>query len=223
MKKSKWSLTGWTALFFILFLFLGYIVIQYVVLDPKTAGAVDGKMQLPNFPFKPWLVILYVHIIFGTIGLLTGPFQFLRRPTGKNAGGHRKLGYIYVTSIGLAGMVGLYLSWYASGGIAAKTGFFMLDVCWLATTSVAMMRIFQKKFSLHQQWMIRSYAVTLAFASFRLYLLPFTMFFHLDIQSAMGISSWLCWITNLAVVEWYFFRKKKKKSIPSGRRQYPVL
>lgn len=211
MKKLK-SKTLWISLFVTVFLFIAYVVIQYFFVSPKESGVVQGKLATPHFPYKPWIGFLYVHIVAGCTAFIIGPFQFLKRPVGKGAARHRKLGYIYVLSIVLAGLAGMYLCWFATGGIISGLGFFMLDLLWLVTTGMALRKVLQKKFTAHRQWMIRSYAVTFAFVTFRLYLLPFTLLFGLSIQTAIQIASWLCWITNLLLIELYLRKKSVNKA-----------
>lgn len=209
MKKIK-SNTFWITLFVTVFLFIAYVVIQYFFVSPKESGVVQGKLATPDFPYKPWVGVLYVHIVAGCTAFIIGPFQFFKKPVGKMAAHHRKLGYIYVLSILIAGLAGMYLCWFATAGIISGLGFFMLDLFWLLTTGIALRKVLQKKFISHQRWMIRSYAVTFAFVTFRLYLLPFTLLFDLSIQSAIQIASWLCWVTNLLLIELYLRRKSVK-------------
>jgi hypothetical protein len=203
-KSAKWK---WIILFTFVTLFMLYILIQYVVFSPKDAGIVQGKLQQTDFPYTPWIYFLCVHIAAGSVALVTGPFQFLKRPTGKAASLHRKLGYSYAAAIAAGGLSGMYLSYYATGGPATGLGFLMLDLCWLVSTSIAMQKIFQKKFIEHQNWMLRSYAVTLAFVSFRVLLIPIKLLGHLHIESAMSIAAWLCWIVNLGIAERMIRRK----------------
>ncbi|WP_413300007.1 DUF2306 domain-containing protein [Bacillus sp. 1P10SD] len=206
MKKIKQK-TGWITLFVMVFLFIAYVLIQYFIVSPKESGVVQGKLATPHFPYRPWIGVLYVHIVAGCTAFIIGPFQFFKKPVGKGASLHRKLGYIYVLSILFAGVAGMYLCWYATGGIISGLGFFMLDLLWLVTTGIALRMVLQKKFAAHRRWMIRSYAVTFAFVTFRLYLLPFTLLLNLSIQTAIQMSSWLCWITNLLLIELLLRRK----------------
>ncbi|WML56137.1 DUF2306 domain-containing protein [Neobacillus sp. PS2-9] len=70
---------------------------------------------------------------------------------------------------------------FATGEIISGLGFFMLELLWLVTTGIALRKVLQKNFAAHRHLMIRSYAVTFAFVTFRLYLLPFTL--HLTSRS----------------------------------------
>jgi hypothetical protein len=203
---------GWTLLFTVIILFTAYIVIQYILVNPRLAGVVNAKLNTPEFPFKPWILVLYIHIFTGSLAFIVGPFQFLRKPVGKRAGRHRIFGYVYVLSIALAGMAGMYLSWFATGGIVSGLGFFMLDLLWLSTTTIALVKVLRKKFTSHRQWMIRSYAITLAFVTFRLYLIPFVVLFRMSMDHSINIASWLSWITNLIVIELYFKYRSLKKN-----------
>lgn len=214
-KSHAWK---WVVLFSIVALFMAYIVIQYLIYSPQDAGAVQSKLKDPRFPYHPWVYLLYLHIAGGSIAFITGPFQFLRKPVGKKAGLHRKLGYGYVGSIAAASVAGAYLSFYATGGPIAGLGFFSLDIAWVVTTAAAMQKVLQKKFIEHQEWMLRSYSVTFAFVSFRVLSVLMMLLGHIPIQSAAPICAWLCWILNLCFTEWMIYRNRKAKSVkkPAG-------
>jgi hypothetical protein len=216
-KTWKWGL-----LFSIIFLFMAYIIIQYLIYSPKDAGLVSSKLKDAAFPYKPWVYILYLHIAGGSIAFVTGPFQFFRKPVGKKAGLHRKIGYAYVCSIIVASFAGAYLSYYATGGPIAGFGFLGLDIIWILVTVIALRKVFQKKFIEHQEWMLRSYAVTFAFVTFRILSILCMLIAHMPIQSATKICSWLCWILNLGIAEWMIYRKKKAKTAVKLKESYEV-
>jgi hypothetical protein len=50
--------------------------------------------------------------------------------------------------------------------------------------------------------MIRSYALTLAAMMLRLYV-PSAVVAGIPFESAYPLISWLCWVPNLIVAEWY--------------------
>jgi uncharacterized membrane protein len=148
-----------------------------------------------------WNWAFYQHIFLGGIALLTGWSQFSTRFRNRNLSTHRLLGKIYVVACILSGCAGLYLAFYATGGWVASLGFGGLAVLWLLTTSSAFLSIRKKAIDKHQQWMIRSYALTFAAVTLRIYL-PLSQIAQIEFLDAYRVIAWLCWVPNLLVAEW---------------------
>lgn len=196
---------GWT--FFILFaVAIGLYPLLYFILDMK-GGLLSTKTEsvLHN---KIWNTAFYLHISFGGLSLLTGWSQFSKKLRNKNLSLHRWLGKLYVISALMGGSAGLYLAFYATGGMVSTLGFAGLATAWLSSTLIAFGYIRQLKIELHQQWMIRSYALAFAAVTLRLWLPSFQIFTTMDFISSYKIIAWLCWVPNLAVSEWIIRRIK---------------
>ncbi|MCL6663102.1 MULTISPECIES: DUF2306 domain-containing protein [Paenibacillus] len=189
------------ALVFILaFSIAGYAIVQYGVLKASDAGLVSFKLQKPNFELKPWIYVLYIHIVTAIFALIIGPFQLFMKPTNDRKRWHRLLGYGYVLSITVSGIVSVYLSLFATGGWIAGLGFMSLDVLWVATTLIATRKIMAKDIQAHKAWMLRSYALTLAAVTLRIWLAPLNLLLG-DFEAGFRVVAWVCWIPNLLVIE----------------------
>jgi len=68
---------------------------------------------------------------------------------------------------------------------------------------------------LHQQWMIRCYALTLAGVTLRLQLGVFQEIFELDFDESYDIVAWFSWIPNLVLAEWLFIQSPLRKAVPA--------
>lgn len=185
----------------------GYALVQYLVFTPASAGLVQGKIHLQDFQITAgWSLALTLHVVAGSLALLTGAVQFLvkRLSAKKSSSGslnfHRMAGYLYAASILVSGTSGLFLAIEAMGGLVAVLGFFFLDVCWLAVTGMAVLQAFRHR-GRHGAWMIRSYALTAAAITLRLWLPIFTALFQIDFLTSYQIISWLCWVPNLVFAE----------------------
>ncbi|WP_379156187.1 DUF2306 domain-containing protein [Paenibacillus sp. sgz5001063] len=178
----------------------GYAIVQYGVLRASDAGLVSFKLQKPNFELKPWIYVLYIHIFTAVFALIIGPFQLYLKPTNARKRWHRLLGYGYVLSITVSGIVSVYLSLFATGGWIATLGFMSLDVLWVATTLTATRKIMAKDIQAHKAWMLRSYALTFAAVTLRIWLAPLALLFG-DFEVAFRVVAWVCWIPNLLVIE----------------------
>ncbi|MBS4172227.1 DUF2306 domain-containing protein [Bacillus sp. FJAT-49736] len=211
MNKRKISLSILLCYLGIL-IFLGYILLAYGFNDPRKAGIVSGKFKNPNFSFNTWKIFFYLHIVTGAISLILGPFQFLKK-SRKKIHIHRWIGKIYVTSIFLSVPAGIYLAFYATGGIGSTIGFLILDIFWFTTTFIGLKRIRERNIQSHQRWMIRSYAVTLVFVTFRL-VLPIVLLIHLGFAIGFPLSVIVSIIINLSLAERYLKKKRKKIAKP---------
>jgi len=210
---AKRRVNVWVLLcYLVIALFMAYIVLAYIVMDPKKTGIISGKFEsIKNFPYDVWKYFLLFHVTTGSIALIIGPFQFLKA-SRKNKKIHRTIGKTYMTSIFLSVPAGIYLAFYATGGLGSGIGFAVLDILWFASAFMGFKRIRQRNIQSHQEWMLRSYAITLVFVTFRI-LMPISVFvmglgfsigFPLAIFAAIGI--------NLALTEWYL-RTRNKKTI----------
>lgn len=158
-----------------------------------------------NLFLKPWLMF---HVAGAATALLIGPMQFssalrVRFPTL-----HRWIGRTYAVSCLVGGAAGFVLALGASTGPITKMGFGGLGISWLVTTSLAWRRAMQGRFVEHRAWMIRSFALTFAAVTLRLFL-PLGLLLHMHIVDAYRALAFLCWIPNLIVVELYLRNTKR--------------
>jgi acetyl-CoA carboxylase carboxyl transferase subunit beta len=84
-----------------------------------------------NFQAHP--IGIYLHIFASLIALAIGPFQFHEKFRLNKIQVHRMLGKIYLISVLIGGLSGLYMSQYSFGGMISHSGFFTLAILWLAT------------------------------------------------------------------------------------------
>lgn len=148
-----------------------------------------------------WQVAFYTHITFGGISLLTGWSQFSKTIRDRRLGLHRMLGKIYVISVALSGLAGLYMAFYATGGMIPQFGFGILALLWLYTTYMAYSAILRKAIDSHENWMYRSFALTLAAVTLRLWMPVLIALFGMDPDQAYILVSWLCWVPNISLAE----------------------
>ncbi|WP_010500860.1 DUF2306 domain-containing protein [Paenibacillus elgii] len=179
-----------------------YAVYQYGLNNPLTTDFIKKKLRNPDFHLEPWIYILYIHIVTALLALVIGPFQLFLKPAGmKRRRRHLLLGYAYVLSITISGLVNLFLAWHATGGWVSGLGFFLLDVLWMAATFMAVHKISINDLQAHKEWMLRSYALTFAAVTLRLWLPLLIMLNHGSFVPSYQIVAWLCWVPNLIFIE----------------------
>ncbi|PCI74179.1 MAG: hypothetical protein COB20_15465 [SAR86 cluster bacterium] len=67
---------------------------------------------------------------------------------------------------------------------------------------------------IHQDWMIRSYALTLAAVTLRIYI-PIGQISGYDFEESHQAIAWLCWVPHLIIAEWFILPLSNKKPVLS--------
>jgi uncharacterized membrane protein len=152
---------------------------------------------LANRFATPWLL---AHVIVAPTALLLGLLQFIKGLRTRHSAVHRWIGRIYVTACLAGAGSGFMLSLGSTGGPVARTGFAVLAVCWFAINVQGWLCAVAKRFVEHRAWMIRSFALTFAAVTLRIYLtlLPLT---GLSPENCYNIVAWISWVPNLILAE----------------------
>lgn len=153
---------------------------------PPMAGHIDGAR-----------LAFLAHVGAAPVALALGAFQFMPRRRGRL---HRWTGRVYALAILVAGGGALAMLPTGNGGVVAQAGFGLLAVLWIGFTLNGVRLAMASRFAEHQVWMIRSFALTFAAVTLRLYLAPMLLA-GMDYPDAIRILAWVCWVPNLALVE----------------------
>ena len=133
------------------------------------------------------------------MALIFGPWQFLGRLRESRPRIHRWTGRIYLTAVAAGTLGGLYMAWLSWGGAVAHAGFTMLGLAWALSSFLAYRYARARDFAAHRRWMIRSYALTFAAVTLRLWL-PALTGAGVPFFEAYAAVAWLAWVPNLAAV-----------------------
>ena len=147
-----------------------------------------------------------LHFLMGSIVIIIGALQFHSGLRRNFPAVHRWFGRVYVAGALAGGFSGLFLAFYSTGGIVGHWGFGLLAVCWIVTTGAAFIHIRAGRITSHQIWMIRSYSLTLAALTLRLYL-PISQIAGIEFEAAYQAIAWFCWVPNLIIAEWFFIAR----------------
>jgi predicted membrane protein DUF2306 len=158
-----------------------------------------------NLFLKPWLM---VHAAGAATALLIGPVQFSSTVRTRFPMVHRCIGRTYAVASLVGGAAGFVLALGASTGPITIAGFAGLAIFWLVTTALAWRRAIQGRFIEHRAWMIRSFALTFAAVTLRLYLPLSMLLLQVHFVDAYRAISFLCWVPNLLVAEFYLRKAK---------------
>lgn len=179
-----------------LFAALSFAVAAYalsIVLQPQIS-----PLAAQLTAAQPWLAPL--HFAAGGVALAVGVLQFITRLRLRRPAIHRWAGRLYVIAVLSSGSAGLVLATQTSAGSVAAAGFGSLAVLWLATTLQAYRAIRAREVARHRVWMMRSFALTLAAVTLRVYL-PVSQLAGVSFTIAYPVIAWLCWVPNLALAE----------------------
>jgi uncharacterized membrane protein len=167
------------------------------------------RYLLPHVPFPAEIanftqrrVPLSLHALGGAIALLAGPLQFVPRFRESSWNRHRLLGWIYCGAVLLGWCASVWIAPHAQTGWIAASGFLTLGAAWIVTTGLAVRFILRGDAITHRRWMIRSYALSAAAITLRIYL-PLSFVFHVPFSIAYPAIAWLCWIPNALAAEVY--------------------
>lgn len=189
---------------------VGFYPIIYFIVDRKF-GLLSTKTPelLHNLS---WNINFYIHIIFGGVALLIGWTQFNTTFRSNNLLLHKRLGKLYVISVLLSSLAGIYIGYFATGGIITSLGFMSLGVVWFYITLKAFITIKNKNIIKHRKLMIYSYSLCFAAVTLRIWM-PILIGISGDFNTGYTIAAWLCWIPNLIVA--YRIIKKQKTILQS--------
>lgn len=196
--QNIWMKFGWAVLT-VASIFLFGITAMYF----SFCSDCNFLLKKQDVVFNPfWRTAFYIHISGGMLAVLSGPFQFLKILRQRYLRFHRFSGKIYLVSILLlAGPSGQFMAFYAEGGPFSTLGFLVMALLWLFTTWMALISIRKRAIQAHRDWMVRSFALTLAAVTLRLWV-PFASYgLHIDQDFVIESSAWVSWVPNLIVAE----------------------
>jgi uncharacterized membrane protein len=157
-----------------------------------------------------WSIAFYTHVGSGGLALAIGWLQFWKKFRLQNVNRHRLIGKIYVTAILVfASTSGQFLAWYANEGFPAHLGFACLSLVWFYSTLKAYLAIRVNDIFNHRKWMTRSYAITFAAVTLRIWFPLFQFALGFSQHDAYIAASWFCWVPNLLFVEWFLLNRMK--------------
>jgi hypothetical protein len=205
------------------FLSIGVALVAPV---PWLFGLVEATADQPLFEhlvarYTAAPSVFLIHVGFGAVALLAGPWQLMPRLRARRPALHRVTGYAYAGAVALAGTAGVVMGPRAWSGTVAQVGFTTLAIAWLATTAIGLQRIIAGDRAGHRAWITRSFALTFAAVSLRLQALILGGAGVPD-EIVYPIVAWSSWLPNLAVVHVLLARRNSAGATPVQRRNARV-
>lgn len=183
----------------------------------------SGQQLAANYVDRPGVVRLafYLHIGFGGLALLLSPLQFVTRLRNRVPQMHRAVGRIVLGSIAVAGVGGLVLAPHSLAGWVGTAGFGLLALLWLGFAATAFRAIRRRDVAGHRRWVIRTFALTYAAVTLRLWLFvlvaaqtgPAGVDAQVAFDRAYLVVPFLAWVPNLLVAERYLATRRPSGSL----------
>ena len=174
---------------------------------------------------QPWQAAFKIHVISSSFVLIAGFTQFFRVFRTRYPRIHRWSGWLYIiTILGLSLPSGLILAFSVAGGLSTQISFVLLSSLWAITTLSALYFLLKKRWILHRDWMIRSFALSLSALSLRTWkIVLYELQPYFDWLTPIHIyqlESWLGWVVNLILAEIIIFglhhRTRQKNKSPKS-------
>lgn len=181
------------------------ITLEYIPVKADVSFLMIKQTEASERP--EYLYFFYTHVYTSIFVLLSGFLAILRKDFGiKNL--HKNIGKTYIFLILVfAAPSGIYMGIFANGGIYSKISFALLGFLWWISTFKAYQLAWQKKFKQHQQWMWRSFALSLSAVTLRMWKVIIVYLFHPNPMDVYQIIAWLGWILNLLFIEYLIAKK----------------
>jgi hypothetical protein len=176
---------------------------------------VEQKGEIGRQPL--WSFCLHVHVAAGIVCLFSVLPQFSRKLLRRVPALHRWCGRVYGVSIlFFLSPTGIYLAFFAKGGLAGQTGFLLLGAATFHTTlrGVTSMIGGSRDLVAHREWMTRSFAFAATAITFRIYHFGFFLGGMAD-DTNYVTSLWLSILGNAAVAELLLRRRSRIPALSS--------
>lgn len=190
---------------------VGLLSYRYIV----KAGPVPANVLANRF-YDHWIV---VHAGAASTALILGAMQLSSLMRRRWPGLHRASGRLYVAGCIAGGASALVLSAGVSTGPVAALGFGALGTLWLYATLQGLRSARARDFPRHRAWMIRSYALTFAAVTLRIYL-PVSQIIGIDFALAYRCIAWLAWVPNIVIAEVYV--RQRGPGLRAGSQPLPA-
>ncbi|HEY1879988.1 MAG TPA: DUF2306 domain-containing protein [Caulobacteraceae bacterium] len=185
MRKVWWTLA---ALFCV-----GLAIYSYRYFAPPASNILGNTLA------RPWL---WLHIAGAATALLLSPVQLLPWIRRRFPQVHRITGRVYVIGCLAGGVGGFVAAFGSTAGPIATAGFALLAPTWIFVNIQGWRAAVGRRFQDHRRWMLRSFSLTFAAVTLRLYL-PIGMVAGLSFVEIYRATAWISWIPNLILMELY--------------------
>lgn len=168
---------------------------------PAALFAVASGLGLLPLPY-PLLLVLQrlpnafpLHMVASGLALILIPIAAFTRRRGRL---HRAAGRTAAICVVIGGVTALSVALASEASIAARTGFFVQGVVWLALLAAAVAAIRRGDRALHARLMLAMAGVATGALWLRL-VMAGALVLNLPFETTYAISAWTCWLIPVVV------------------------
>ncbi len=187
------------------------ITLQYIPYDTDVAFL---RIKQDEMALDYYKVAFFIHVYTSMLVLLAAFTQFSDYFLKMFPKIHKTIGWIYVIVVlGFSAPSGLIMGYHANGGWSSQLAFCLLSILWFYFTLRAIIHIKNKKVKLHNQFMLRSFALTMSAITLRAWKYIIVALFEPKPMDVYRLVAWLSWVVNLLIIEIYIYYKYKDNKI----------
>ena len=192
---------------------MALITLQYVPLNYDVSFLVLKDELIDELHYQ---IAFFSHVYTSIFVLIAGIPQFSSWFRSKYSSWHKRLGKFYVFVIlFVAAPSGFVMAIYANGDLLTKSSFLLQAVLWFGFTWIAFKSALQQNWSKHENFMLRSYALTLSAITLRLFKWIIVSVWELPPMDTYKIVAWLGWVFNILIIELYIYKKRTSQKVIS--------
>jgi Predicted membrane protein (DUF2306) len=187
----------WWILLIVCLLYSGFALEMFVIELKRFSGGAE----LTESKTREAPIAFMLHALLGGIGLVAGVLQMNSQIRLNYPSVHLGFGRLYVLTICGASITGMWNAFYFKVPVAAQFIFFCVGAWWFLSTMLGYWYIRRRIVKLHRAWMLRSYAVSLFFLTFPIWV-PTLQFVTVD-AIAWPVGLLLAATLNMVIAEIY--------------------
>lgn len=162
----------------------------------------------PELKHRAAPVAFVIHGLAGAIVLFIGPLQSIRWVRARRQL-RAALGRTYVVAVWFASVTAVVNTMWFGVSAAAKVMFLLVATLWFTTTTFGMLKARARRFAEQHEWMVRSYALSLFFVTFTLWV-PALASTPLPAPVAYPLAVFLGGALNLVAAEIWIHRTRTR-------------
>lgn len=197
---------------------LALIVVAYLIFQIRPFVPEETAPLPDHEGFPQYYSVLVVHMIGGTLAMLTVILQVWPLIRKRYPAIHRISGRVYVVSALVAGIAGLVIVRFAP--IVGQIGVTCSTLVWMATTTAGFVMARKRRWELHRRFMLYSFAVVMNNVwGVLMVQTVLALEISIDFTYLLEAARWVGWVGNLMLVQWWLYRTAGRPlGVPARRR-----